>query len=171
MLSFLSSSFRSFPNFSLPCQIGLPYCVAKIASTSAPAFPQSVSSPSFLKWLPSKALWGLWMEDKRQMKTESERLMNLLHYQTFFFFFALCGTSCLWAFIPPSLHPSLCFFSPSDLIMRELYRPRQISVSLPHITNNRRYHERRRGRIICTLLTNRSHLLGAGVCVFITCVL
>lgn len=77
-----------------------------------------------------------------------------------------CGTPCLWAFIPPSLHPSLCVFSPSELIMRELYRPRH-SVSLPHNTNNRGYHERREGSVLCTPSTNTgSHLVCAGVSVF-----
>lgn len=81
--------------------------------------------------------------------------------------FALCGRPCLWAFIPPSLHPSLCLFSPAEVIMRELYRPWQISVSLPHNTNNRGYHERREGGIVCTSSTNtRSHLVCAGVSVF-----
>ncbi len=71
---------------------------------------------------------------------------------------------------PSSLHrpiPRCASFSPSELIMRELYRPRQISVSLPHNTNNRGYHERRAGRIICTLSMNtRSHLVCARVSVF-----
>lgn len=67
---------------------------------------------------------------------------------------------------PSSLHPSLCVFSPSELIMRELYRP-QHSVSLPHNTNNRGYHERREGSVLCTPSTNtRSHLLCAGESVF-----
>lgn len=101
------------------------------------------------------------MDDKRQTEMESEGLMDLLHYQ---FGFALCGAPCLWAYIPLSLHPLLCLFSPSEPIMRELYRPRQISVSLPHNTNNRSYHERREGRIFCTALTNtRSHLVWVSV--------
>lgn len=104
------------------------------------------------------------MDGERQTEMESERLMDLLHYQSGF---ALCGTPCLWAYIPPSLRSSLCLFSPSELIMRELYRPRQISVSLPHNTNNRGYHERREGRIFCTPSTNtRSHLVCAGGSVF-----
>lgn len=104
------------------------------------------------------------MDDETQTVMESKKLMNLLHYQSDF---ALCGTPCLWAFIPPSLHTSLCLFSPSELIMRELYRPRHISVFLPHNTNNRGYHERRDGRIVCTPSRNTRSLFG--VCRSVLC--
>lgn len=64
------------------------------------------------------------MDKERQTEMESQRLMNLLHYQLGF---ALCGTLCLWAFIPPCAS-----FPLSELIMRELYWPRQTGVSLSH---------------------------------------
>ena len=104
------------------------------------------------------------MDDERQTEMERERLIDLLHYQP--------GFCSLWhavplGFIPPSLHPSLWLFSLSELIMRELYQLRQISVSLPPYTYNIGSYGGRVARIICTPSTNtRSHLMCAGVSVF-----
>lgn len=68
---------------------------------------------------------------------------------------------------PTSLYhsvPRCASFPPSEPIMKELYRSWQITVSLPHNTNNRGYHERMEGRIFCTALMNTSsHLWGASM--------
>lgn len=121
---------------------------------SFPLFAFTQSHFSLPEWLPIYC--SVMPVDGWQRRTEMrerERLMDLHHYQLGF---SLCGMLSLWTYIPLSLHPSLCLLSPTEPTMEELYWPRKISISLPHNTNNRSYHERTEGRAFGKALRNTS---------------